>query len=156
MATDRVNASRPIRLTFRSEMRVVVEPDDEDRFVMTMREAALACKQVADNKAWEEAFDTFLVYLEKWSESHADKVSAVYFSVGDGALNIFVCTPSELYDIELDDIISELDIALVQKFPWLVADVLQIPGSLQGERFPLEKAILVYGDGKRAPAAGPT
>jgi hypothetical protein len=152
MAKDRVAQTPPIRLSFRSETKVVVEPDDHDRFVVTMREAALACKRVESDKEWEEHFSQFLVSLEKWAEQHLDRINAVLVNVGDGALNIFVCTISPLYDTELDDTISDLDIALVKQFPWLVADIMQFPGTAQGERVPYEKAILVYGDGRRPQA----
>ena len=154
MAQDRLAVSPPIRLSFRSEQRVVVEPDDKDRFIITMREAAQACQQAEDNKEWEDAFQEFLVDLEQWGESHSDRVRSVYVYIGDGTLNILVGNNLDEYDSDLDDTLSDLDISLVQKFPWLVADVMQIPGEVR-PRIPFEKAILVYGDGKRTSATGP-
>ncbi len=155
MAKDRTTpSSRPIRLNFRSERRVVVVPEDEDRFVVTMREAAQACKQAQDDKEWKDAFDSFLIYLENWAEDHANQIESVFVNVADGALNILICTAAESYNVDLDDLITDLDLSLVKEFPWLVAEVMQVPGSVQGDRIPYEKAILVYGDGKRTQAAG--
>lgn len=154
MTQDRTASAPPIRLSFRSEQRVVVEPDDKDRFIMTVREAAIACKQAEDNKEWEESFREFLVYLEKWGESHSDRIASVFVYTGDGSLNILVGTTGDSYASDLDDILSDLDITLVKKFPWLIADVMQIPAELR-HRIPFEKAILVYGDGKRAQATSP-
>jgi hypothetical protein len=148
MAKDRATSSDPIRLSFRSEKRVMVEPEDEDRFFVTMREAAQACKQAQDDKQWQEKFNEFLVYLESWGEANANRLSSVLVSVGDGALNILICTPSDTYDEELDDPITALDLDLVKRFPWLVAEVMQVPSAAQGDRAPYEKAILVYGDGR--------
>lgn len=154
MAKDRTTSSEPIRLNFRNETRVVVEPADEDRFVVTVREAAQACKQAQDNKEWESQFNNFLVYLENWSESHSDTIKTVYVNVADGALNILICTGDELYNVDFDDTITELDLELVKRFHWLIAEVMQVPESVQCDRIPYEKAILVYGDGKRTQAAG--
>lgn len=144
----------PIRLSFRSEQRVVVEPDDRDRFIMTVREAAQACKQVEDNKEWEDSFREFLVHLEQWGVAHAERIHSVYVYTGDGSLNILIGTRGDSYAQEYDDVLSDLDISLVKKFPWLVADVMQLPASLR-HRLPFEKAMLVYGDGKRAPGTSP-
>jgi hypothetical protein len=44
--------SKPIQLTFRSVEQVVVEPDDQDRFVTTAQEAARACQQAQAGKDW--------------------------------------------------------------------------------------------------------
>lgn len=155
MATmDRSTSMEPIRLSFRSETKVVVEPDDEDRFVLTVREAAQACKQAQDDKEWQTKFSGFLVYLEKWAETHSKRIRTVYVNVADGALNILIGTSGGAYDVDFDDIITELDIALVKEFPWLVAEVMQVPQCVQSDRIPYEKAILVYGDGKRPSKTG--
>ena len=154
MAKDRTTSSRPIRLNVRSEKRVVVEPEDEDRFVLTVREAAQACQQHHDDKEWETLFNRFLIFLESWGKNHSDKVASVFVNVCDGALNILICTADGLYDTSLDDMLTDLDLELVKEFDWLVAEVMQVPASVQSDRIPYEKAILVYGDGKRTQTAG--
>lgn len=152
--TDQKTASEPIRLNFRSETRVVVEPEDNDRFVMTVKEAAQACKKAVDDKNFQDDFRQFLIHLEQWGESQAAKISAIYVNIGDGVLNVLVCTPSQAYDVDLDDTISDLDLELVDRFPWVVAEVMQVPASQCGDRSPFEKTIVVYGDGKRPPVEG--
>jgi hypothetical protein len=96
-----------------------------------------------------EMINNFLIFLENWGEAHADQVESMLVSVGDGALNVLICTADPLYNVELDDLITDLDLDLVNEFPWVIAEVMQVPGSVQGGRIPYEKAILVYGDGKR-------
>lgn len=146
------NGANPIHLDFRSVEKILVIPDNEDRFFVTKREAAQACKRAEDEREWQEDFDRFLVYLHRWGTDHQDKVNSVLIKVSDGSLNVLVCTLGEWYDTDLDDMISELDLALVGEFPWLIADVIQVPQSVvRGDRIPFEKAIQVYGDGKRAP-----
>ncbi len=143
----------PVRLTFRSVEEVLVESDDEDRFLMTMKEAAHACMQAETEKKWQDDFKRFLHYVSQWCEARAESVRAGYVGVGDGSLNVFICTHDNAYNFELDDAISELDIALVSEFPWLVAEVLQIPGQIKEDQIFSENAVSVYGDGRATPKA---
>jgi hypothetical protein len=43
--------------------QVVVEPGDQDRFVMTAREAARACQAAQDEKSFQDEFERFLLYF---------------------------------------------------------------------------------------------
>lgn len=156
MAKERTAAPRPIRLNFRSVEQVLVEPGDEDRFLITAREAARACKVAQDEKEWKETFDQFLIYLQRWCKSHKDKVAACYVGIGDGTLSIVVCTKAAEYDFDFEDVITDLDLDLVKKFPWCVAEVMQVPSSLKDGQPSLEQAIMVYGDGSRTQATGST
>lgn len=144
----------PVRLTFRSEQHILVESDNEDRFMMTMREAAYACKQAQDKQEWQDDFKKFLHEVHQWCEAHAGKVEAGYVGVGDGSLNVFVCTKSADYDFDIDDELTELDIDLVKNHPWLVAEVLQIPEQTREDQILSDTAILVYGNGRQPPRAG--
>lgn len=156
MAKERTEAARPIRLSVRSVDRVLVEPGDEDRFLMTAREAAIACKVAQDEKGWQETFDQFLIYVQKWCQAHSDKVAACYVGIGDGSLSVLVCTKTADYDFDFEDVITDLDLDLVKQFAWCIAEVMQVPQQVREGQPSLAKAILVYGDGNRAPATGAT
>lgn len=153
MAKERTK-TRPIHLTYRSVEKVLVEPDDKDRFMITARAAAIACKQAEDEKEWVEKFKQFLLYISQWCAQHDDDVSAAYVDIGDGVLDILICTTGEGYRFDLDDTLTELDLALVKEFPWCIAEVMQVPGKAKEGQMSFEKAILVYGDGKRSSEAG--
>lgn len=153
MAEKRAKENEPIRLSVRSVEKVLVEPEDEDRFCVTSREAARACQQMENDKEWKERFDQFLLHLQHWGKEHAVRVNSILVDIGDGSLSVMVCTPGEEYDFGIDDELSGLDIEIVQKFPWCVAEVMQIPGKVKDGQLSLEKAILVYGDGSRASEA---
>lgn len=142
-------SSQPITLNFRSVEQIVVEPDDKDRFVMTMKEVAQACKKHEDDKEWQQQFDSFLIRLREWGAKHSVKVNDIVVAVGDGTLNVFVCTNDSMIDFDFEDEISDLDVALAGEFAWLNADMMQIPISARSGRFPYEKALQVYGDGRR-------
>ncbi len=140
-----------IRLNFRSEERIVIEPDNKDLFVVTMREAASACSQAQDEKEFAVEFDRFLFHVHQWCEAHADRVQSGCIAIGDGVLNIFIRTKRDRFDFEFDETLSGLDIELVQEFPWLRGDVLQVPASAREDQALSQTAILVYGDGSAAP-----
>jgi hypothetical protein len=156
MAEERAARSRPIRIGFQSVEKVLVEPEDNDRFLITAREAARACKQAEDNKEWGENFSQFLVFLEKWAKSKKDKLDALFLDIGDGSLTVLACTPGENYDFGFDDELSELDLAIVDRFPWCIAEVMQVPTRLKESQISFEKAIQIYGDGTRTQTAGST
>jgi hypothetical protein len=147
MATDRAVNTGPIHLNVRSVRQVVVEPEDENRFMMTAKEAARACERSQNEKELRDQFNQVLLYLYQWCENHSSDVQAAYAYPGDGFLNILICTRGEDYRFDLDDSVTELTLALVQQFDWLTAEVLQVPESAREGHSPLEKAILVYGDG---------
>jgi len=74
--SDKLTPPEPIRLTFKSIENVLVESDDEDRFLMTMKEAAHACKQAQNQNEWQEDFKRFLHHVSQWCESHKEVVKA--------------------------------------------------------------------------------
>lgn len=150
MARKAAASPPPVRLTFRSEQHVLVEPDNKDRFLITMREAAHACKRAQDERDWQEDFERFLHHVHQWCEAHKAKVRAGFVGVGDGALNIFIFTHAADYDFDLDDQLTTLDTDLVDEFPWLIAEVIQIPASVSEDQTFPESVVIVYGDGKRA------
>jgi hypothetical protein len=134
----------PVHLDIRSVRQVIVHPEDEDRFMMTAKEAARACQQAQTEKDLREQFTQFLLYLREWCEKHTAEVRYAYAYPGDGFLNVLICTSGEGYRCEFDDAVTELDIALTQKFIWLAAEVMQAPESVRDGHISLEKAILVY------------
>jgi hypothetical protein len=144
----------PIHLSIRSVQQVVVEPEDENRFMMTAKEATRACEQAQTEKELREAFSRFLVYLHDWCKDRSDEVSAAYVYPGDGFLNILICTRGDTYRLDFDDPVTELDIDLTRQFPWMAAEVMQVPEGAREGHVSLEKAIVVYGDGSRSHPAG--
>ena len=153
MTSDRTLSAGPIRIDFRSVQQVLVEPADENRFMMTAKEAARACELAQTDKELRAAFSELLVYLRDWCGKQG-KVEASYVFPGDGYLNILVCTHGDDYDFEFDDAVSELDIELTRQFAWLAAEVVQVPARATEGHAALEKAIIVYADGSRPPETG--
>ncbi len=63
MATGQVTSAGPIHLNFQSVQQVVVHPEDENRFMMTAKEAARACELAQNAKELRDQFTQFILYL---------------------------------------------------------------------------------------------
>jgi hypothetical protein len=148
MAIIKSEKTDPIRLDFKSVEHIVVVPEDEDRFMTTVREAAIACKNAQDEKKWKEGFDEFLIFLRGWCNSHKNKVAKCFVQIGDGILNVLICTHKDEYDFDFDDDVTELDLAIIAKFEWAVVEVMQLPSNTADSNISKDKAIQVYGDGE--------
>lgn len=139
-ASDRI-----IRLSH-ADGNVIVEPEDEDRFVMTAQSAVKACP---DSQRWEEAIRTFkrefLQPLIDWCARHGDRVQSCYIPVPVGHIQVFLVGTSPKYDFDLGRELAALELQLADR-GWRV-NVLQLPASAAEELqtyFNTEGAIEVY------------
>jgi hypothetical protein len=144
---------RPIELHFESTEQVLVVPDDRDRFVTTMGEAARACQQADNTREWDQQWNDMLFYVHEWCKAHEPIVNEGYVSVGDSAINIIICVASEDYDFEFEDELAEFDLELSRKFPLCRTEVMQLPNQADMKAGLSSRSMKVYGDGKRASAA---
>jgi hypothetical protein len=140
---------KPIQLRW-DDGKVVVTPEDEDRFIQEAGWAVRACQQkLAQDRFVEQFKNEFLLALHGWCESHSDRVRDCYVVPGSAWISVFIVTSAPGYDFDLSDAVADLEMALFEK-KW-PADVLQIPNagpeSLQ-TFFDREKAIQVYGNSR--------
>lgn len=142
-------APSPLKLRFDCHDPVHVFADDNDRFVTTVSQAALACKRAADTLRWAEEFKSFLAHLNKWCDAHAEAVESCFVSwCGDG-LNVFIVTTGDGYRFDLSEAIADLDIGLSEIFPECPTEVMQIPDGdpdVHRSFFSPEKALQAYGN----------
>ena len=154
MATGSEISAGPIHLDVRSVQQVIVHPEDEDRFMMTAKEAARACERAQNEKELREQFSKLLLYLRDWCVTHGNDVRAAYVYSGDGFLNVLICTVGDQYRFDFDDAVTNLDLDLTREFDWLTAEVMQVPDKAREGQASLQKAIIVYGDGSSSRPTG--
>lgn len=138
---------------------VIVEPEDEDRFVMTAQSAVQACQ---DRQRRDEAIRTFkgefLHPLFEWCRQHADQVHACYVPVpSSGCLQVFMVGSAPKYDFALGRVLAALELKLFDA-GWRV-NVLQLPTSAGEDLqtyFSTEGAIEVYAQLATASGQGAT
>ncbi len=144
IATDRIRNS-VIRLT-QADGNVIVEPEDEDRFVLSAQQAVKACQDSHRRDEAVYAFKReFLEPLIDWCRQHKDKVQACYIPIPKGFIQVFMIGASPKYDFALGKELSELELRLADA-GWSVS-VLQIPASPEEillAYFKMEGTIEVY------------
>jgi hypothetical protein len=135
----------PVQLRFDGG-KVVVTPEDQNRFVIAADKAVEACQLMDAGLQLRERFkEEFLTRLFQWCQRHADKINGCYVAIRDGTLTVFVIGASGTYDFDLDDPISELE-AEMQDKGWS-SDIIQLPADDSDSRrtfFDEETSILVY------------
>lgn len=125
---------------------VIVEPADEDRFVLTAQSAVKACQ---DRQQHEEAIRVFkaefLQPLIEWCVGHSDRVQGCYLPTPVGHIQVFMVGSSPAYDFDLGRELAALELQLADA-GWHV-NVLQLPAGAAEDiqtYFHTEGAIEVY------------
>jgi hypothetical protein len=140
----------PVQLGWDDD-RVVVTPEDQDRFIITAQKAVRACQQANVEAMMVDRFkDEFIGSIHRWCQRHADKVGECYAAVRDGTAAVFVIGSAPKYDFSLGDSLSALELELHHK-GW-ATDVLQLPASDKATLrtfFDPVTAILIYADRDR-------
>jgi hypothetical protein len=104
--------AEPIRLDYRvrSGAQVVITPRDEDRFVLSIRDAAEACARGRDMVRFEQRLrQVVLPRLAQWLRKHDDEISAAYLTVRDGGMLFVVVRKAARYDADFADALTDLD-----------------------------------------------
>ncbi len=111
------------RLTKNSSGKVVCEDDGEDRFVIQEDVAFTLCKnhEISAN-ILKNFHDDFLANVAEWFSERADVLDAGYIPF-DSDLHLFVVSKSRIYDFQLADELSELELDLASR-GWNVSTVL--------------------------------
>lgn len=89
---------------------VVVTPDDEDRFAITVGAAIQACHAFEQQKVFEHQFTIVLKRLAKWVQETQAEIAGAYVTVRDNGLLFLVVRKSPQYDACFEDKLTELDL----------------------------------------------
>lgn len=110
-----------IKLNWDEKKRqIVVTPEDNDKFVVTVGEAIEACKATKSDKSYEnykkfaDQFDVLLDTLWLWIQDHKQDVFKAYLTIRDSDLLFLPIKISCNYDDDFEDELTELDITIAQ------------------------------------------
>jgi hypothetical protein len=148
---------RDVILLHYSAGHVTVEPQDEDRFVISAQKAVEACQQQHRHEQSIKVFkQRFLQPLRVWCEDHASKIQGCYVPPPEaGHLEVYVLGATPRYDFDLGRELAKLELHLVDA-GWRV-HVMQIPecpGESLRTHFNPDGAIAVYAKPKPASEQG--
>src|SRR5258708_25252478 len=78
----------PVQLRFDGG-KVVVTPEDQDRFVLAADRAVEACQMMNAGLQLRQRFaEEFLARIFQWCQEHADRVNDCYVAMRDGTLTV--------------------------------------------------------------------
>jgi len=97
------------------DKKVLVVPEDEDRFLVSVDAAVKACQAADKTLQFGRQFrDILLPRLGLWISDRADKLKKAYLTVREEGLLFVAILARAEYDRELEDDLSELDIAVAR------------------------------------------
>jgi hypothetical protein len=108
---------------FRKDQKIVVEPEDEDRFVITMREAVAACGAYLEELKFREQFFVLLNQCGAWIDKHKKQIAHAYITIQDGGVLFLVIQKGKARDSSLSNDLSALDIEIANNDNLSLLDV---------------------------------
>lgn len=124
----------PIQLQYcEKDRKVVVTPSDNDRFVLSVEEAAMACRSMKQLLVFNDQFEHLLSHLAQWMEDHKSKIKKAFVTVRDAGLMFLLVQNQVRFDGEFEDILSDLDIEIAQnpEYSLIHLSVLALPNCSQ-------------------------
>lgn len=104
-----------IRLDYHGEgQKVIVTPQNQDRFMLSVREAAIACQMADDSNSFIQQFKELLENLASWLKRHGSKVERAFVTIRDAGFVFLVVQRNKSYNREFEDLLTELDMSIAQ------------------------------------------
>jgi len=104
-----------LRLKWSDKDRAVfIEGAEDDRFLLRVREVINACSAQQKAKDFESQFTDLKNLLANWLHSRKDRFCKAFITVRDGRILFLVVTRNVEYDPEIDDMLTDLDLNIVQ------------------------------------------
>lgn len=126
------SASAPIQLHYKETAhKVVVTPDNEDRFCTTVDSAIKACRAYNETTLFSKQFRDLLNYLANWISKNEDKIYKSFITIRDADLLFLIISKTRKYDRLFEDSLTQLDIDVAQNqdFHLIRLSVLNIPNT---------------------------
>ncbi len=124
----------PLHLNFNAEgQMVVITPEDEDRYCMTIEEAVRACNAGKHQVSFQRQFENLLVKSADWLRKNPNDISSAYLTVRDSGILFFIVRKTSGYDDAFEDTLTDFDISIAEdpNFDKIRLSVLAIPNSPQ-------------------------
>jgi len=126
------NKQKPIPLTWmQKDRQVIIEPEDRDKFCMTVEDAIDACKVYDRQKKalFRKQFDMLLDFLGGWSYQRKSKLAKVFLTVRDAGLLFLVVLKRKTYDEDFEEELTQLDLKIANSrdFSEILLSVQSLP-----------------------------
>lgn len=117
--------------------KVLVEPDNGDRFIMTMEDAVHACQFKEEMvKPYRAQFDLLVEHLRAWMQEHRDKIHRAFLTTRENQILFLVERNQVRYDPEFEQALAELLLKIAQddQCSLIRLDALPIPPVSDSQR----------------------
>jgi hypothetical protein len=105
----------PIVLRWQDDSRMlVVEPKDQDRYMLTVSKAIAACQmdQALGLEQFQTQFKNLLLTLKNWAQERRNEIEGVYLAVRDGGLLYVVVKKQARFNPDFEDSLTDLDLKI--------------------------------------------
>ena len=126
--------SQPVRLDyFEKDRQVVIRPKDNDVFVRSVEQIIETCdigeRTLRRALQFKKQFEDLLQKLAQWLTANNHRVHKAFLTMREGRLLFLVIKIGPRYDDELEDSLTDLDIAVATspELDMLRLDVLCLP-----------------------------
>ena len=123
-------ATEWIQLDYSADGKVVVTPADQDRFVLTVQQAADACSAAQQSVKFSYQFrESLLPKLAEWLGEHDAQIHKAFLAYSEGGLLFVVVRREVAFDGEFTDALTALDVAIARApgLDLVKLDVLALP-----------------------------
>ena len=129
-----VTTGTPLQLNYKAKgQTVVITPEDEDRFCVTVQEAIRACSAGQSYVVFDKQFRKLTEKIASWLKSNSKDIYKAYLTVRDSDILFFIVRKSVAYNREFEDFLTDFDISIAEdvNFNKIRMSVLAIPKSPQ-------------------------
>ena len=129
MGTNTVRST--IQLSFGDESQIVVTPEDQDRFAISVNDAIDACRAHAKEREFQTQHSLLMTLLKEWLNGKLSRVDRAFLTARDGGLLFLVVQKEQQLDEDLQDALTDLDIRIARDpaLDLIKLSVLAIPKS---------------------------
>lgn len=108
---------------------VVVETNEEDRFVLSLQDAIQACRSIEKANEYLSQLSGVFRRLTTWLNERPEKIDRAYLSLSGDGLDFTIVQRSNRFDPEIDEPLVDLDISIAksEEFNLITLDVMSLP-----------------------------
>lgn len=150
--------SSALHLGHGDDTRVVITPEDMDKFVSTVSKVVSACVNHAQFEAFErtmqDRFRALCKFVAEWCAARPTVDRALFDRRDGGTFFLLLVVRSDAPDAGLGDDVSEFDMHLYRDFPEYPMSVMTVPASRSGAASAFvdpDEALLIYAGTQRSP-----
>ena len=120
-----------IRLRHGDDRLVVVETEDEDRFLLTVQAVVRACKAHDQIALVGSQLRKLLKRLGEWVETNHEDIQEAYLTTRDSDLLFLIVRKSKPFNAPLEEVLTDLDLEVAndKDFDRLRLSVLALPAT---------------------------